>query len=301
MRGLKIAVALLAVWSITLTVLGFAIRRDSRRSLESLDELTDMLQIRRWEVPMPNDTRYEWSFEIENYKAYNEVETGMTEWMDSSRRAKIVFMPTGDESIYRFWFVQTNGTSSGKTRLDVCDFPNDIHRECKAAQWELTWYSKPKRIEDGKSYLIGEISDDFQPLGRKQIVLHLVRFRDEDVVQAAEHNSSQVEYVEEGDVGYPLKGRIRLTNTGHPASGMLVECFIEGWKRKIAKTTTDASGNFSFPDLPEGQYYLKASGRNLFTIKSVVTTSKKSINVLSLIEEACDSDLATGQGSCRQD
>lgn len=300
MRGLKIAVALLAVWSATLTVAGLVIRRDSRRTVESLTELTDLLQIRKWEIPMPKDARYEWSFDIRDYKEFNEVEKGMTEWMDSSRKAKIVFMPTGEEVVYRFWFVQTNGTSNGSTRLDVCDLPNQIHQTCDAGQLELTWYPTPKRIDDGKSYLIGEISDGSPLPKRKQIFLHLVRFRDEDVARAAEHDNSKVEHVEEGDVGYPLKGRISLTNTGHPAKGMLVECFIDDWKRRIAATTTDASGNFSFPDLPEGQYYLKASGRNLFTIKSVVTTSKKSINVLSLTEEACDSDLATGQGSCSQ-
>jgi hypothetical protein len=300
MKGLKIAVVILAVWSVTLTILGFAVRRDSRRSLESHDELTDLLQIRRWEVPMPKDARYEWSFEIQDYQAFKEVEKGMTEWMDSSRKAKIVFMPTGEEVVYRFWLVQTNGTSSGSTRLDVCDIPNDIHRECKAGQLRLTWYSKPKRIEDGKSYLIGEISDDLDPPRRKQIVLHLVRFRDEDVVQAAEHFKPPVEPVEKGEIGYPLKGWIGFTNTGKPVEGMLVECLTDGWEKRIATTKTEASGNFSFPDLPEGQYYLKASGRNLFTINSVVSTSKKSNKVLRLIAEACDSDLAAGPSSCRK-
>jgi len=287
MRGLKIAVALLAVWSVALTVFGLAIRRDSQRNLESLDGLTELLQIRRWEVPMPKDARYEWSFEIRDYKASNEVEKGMTEWMDSSRKAKIVFMPTGEEVVYRFWLVQTNGTSSGNTRLDVCDVPNDIHRKCDAGQLELRWYSTPKRIEDGKSYLIGEINDDSQRQRRKQVVLHLVRFRDEDEVQAAEHSKPQVEAVDQGDVGYPLKGWIGLTNTGKPVKSMLVECFIHGWKTRVATTTTDASGNFSFPDLPEGQYYLKASKRGLFTIKSVVSASRKSTSVLSLVAEAC--------------
>jgi len=298
MRGLKITVALLAVWSVILTVLGFVIRQDSRRNLESFIELMDLLQIRKWEVPMPKDARYEWSFEIEDYKAFNEVKPGTTEWMDSSRKAKIVFMPTGEEAVYRFWFVQTNGTSSGNTRLDVCDFPNDIHRKCDAGQSELIWYPTPKRIEDGKSYVIGEISESSQSPRRKQVILHLVRFREEDVVQPAEHDSLQVEAVEQGDVGYPLKGWIGFTNTGHPVRKMRVECFTDGWKRLVGATTTDSSGHFSFLDLPEGHYQLKASKRGVFTIKSVVSSSKKSSNVLSLVAEACDPDLATGPSSC---
>jgi hypothetical protein len=96
------------------------------------------------------------------------------------------------------------------------------------------------------------------------------------------------ELVDRGAVAYPLKGHIALTNVGKPVTGMLVECFVRGWKKRVAVTKTDSSGDFSFPDLPEGLYYVKASQRNLFTIRTVVTTTRKFTNVLSLITEGCD-------------
>jgi len=66
---------------------------------------------------------------------------------------------------------------------------------------------------------------------------------------------------------------------------MVVECFVNGWKKRVASTTTDASGNFSFPELAEGKYFLKASKQGFFEIKTVVRSTKKSRNVLSLVAE----------------
>ena len=98
------------------------------------------------------------------------------------------------------------------------------------------------------------------------------------------------ELVEWGSVRYPLKGHIALTNVGWPVSGMQVECYVHGWNKRVAVTKTNSSGDFSFPDLPEGKYYLRASGMNVFTVRTIVTTTRKSTNVLSLITEGCDRD-----------
>lgn len=98
-------------------------------------------------------------------------------------------------------------------------------------------------------------------------------------------SESEVEAVGEGTIGYPLKGFIGYTNTGTPIRGMKVECFVDGWKKRVASTKTDSNGNFSFPQLPEGKYHLKASLRGYFSIKTIVTTTKGSKNVLSLITE----------------
>lgn len=91
-------------------------------------------------------------------------------------------------------------------------------------------------------------------------------------------------------MSFPLKGHIALTNVGKPVSGMLVECHVHGWKKRVAVTKSSSSGDFSFPDLPEGKYYLRASGVHVFTVKTVVTTTRKSSNALSLITEGCDRD-----------
>ena len=106
--------------------------------------------------------------------------------------------------------------------------------------------------------------------------------------QLSSEKSQDSEYVDRGTIRYPLKGHIALTNVGSPVSGMLVECYVNGWKKRLAVTKTNSTGDFSFPDLPEGKYYLKASGLHVFMVRTIVTTTKKSTNVLSLITEGCD-------------
>ena len=106
----------------------------------------------------------------------------------------------------------------------------------------------------------------------------------------SQDKSQDSENVDRGTIRYPLNGHIVVTNEGKPVPGMLVECYVNGWRRRIAVTKTNSTGDFSFPDLPEGKYYLKASGLHAFTVRTIVTTTRKSTNVLSLITEGCDQD-----------
>lgn len=181
MRGLKLVVILLVIWSLGLTLFAFNLRRAARRNRDSLETLTNLLEIHRWEVPMPKDSSMEWSFELRDYKKPRVVVKGMNDWMDSSKIAKIVFMPTGEESIHRFWLVQSNGTSSGRTRVDVCDNPDQLQQTCDAGQFEYMWYPTAERIDDGKTYVICELNETFPPHRRKQLILHLLHFRLEDI------------------------------------------------------------------------------------------------------------------------
>ncbi len=292
MRGHKLAVVLLAVWSLGLTLFAINLRHSANRNQESVGTLMNLLEIHSWEVPMPKDPNTEWSFELRDYRESKVVAKGKDDWMDFSKKAKIVFMPTGEESIHRFWFIQTKGTSSGKTRVDVCDAPAQIYQGCDAGQLEYVWYPAPERIEDGRTYILCDIKETLQtlpPQRRKQLVLHLVRFRLE-LVQTTVNNMQETEVVDRGEVGFPLRGFIGFTNTGTPVKGMLVECFVEGAKKPVKTTSTDASGHFSFPDLLEGKYYLRASQRGIATINTVVSTGRRFNNVLSLVTEACSPD-----------
>ena len=163
MRGLKLAVALLVIWSLGLTFLVVNLRKAIKRNQESVGTLMNLLEIHSWEVPMPKDVSLEWSFELRDYKASNVVAEGMDDWMDSTKKAKIVFMPTGEETIHRFWLVQANGTSSGRTRVDVCDNPEQLQLNCDAGQFEYSWYPTAERVEDGKTYVICELKEAFPP------------------------------------------------------------------------------------------------------------------------------------------
>jgi len=106
--------------------------------------------------------------------------------------------------------------------------------------------------------------------------------------QLPQEKSQDSEVVDRGTVRYPLKGRIVFTNSGKPVSKMQIECYVNGWKKRMAVTETNSTGDFSFPDLPEGKYYVKASGLHVFTVRTIVMATRKSTNVLSLITEGCD-------------
>jgi len=181
MGRLRVIIVVLVVWSFGLTVFSLILRRDSERNRKSLDSLTGILEVRKWELPMPKDSRYEWHFEIRDYKESSVAVQGKDDWMDVRKRATIVFMPTGQDEIYRFWLVQPEGTSSGSTRLDVCDDPDDIHKKCDFGQLNFTWQTEPKRLADGKSFLICDIAELGYPHRRKQLVLYFSFFRLEDI------------------------------------------------------------------------------------------------------------------------
>jgi hypothetical protein len=186
MKGLKFSVALLAIWSLGLTLFAVNLRRAAKHSQDSVEGLTNLLELHTWEVPMPKDTSLEWSFELQDYRVSTVVAKGMDDWMDSSKKAKIVFMPTGEKNIHRFWLVQTNGTSSGRTRVDVCDNPEQLLNACDVGQFEYIWYPAAERIEDGKTYILCELNETLPPHRRKQLVLHLIHFRLEDIQKDSE-------------------------------------------------------------------------------------------------------------------
>jgi hypothetical protein len=148
----------------------------------SHDDLVSILEIRKWTIPMPKDQRLEWSFEIREYREFSSIPEGQDDWADSSRTASFILMPTGEGDIYRFWLTQLHGTSSGKTRIDVCgDADDDLAAKCDVGQFETVWYPKPICIEDAKTYLVGETRETFAPGRRRQIVLKPGKFRLEDM------------------------------------------------------------------------------------------------------------------------
>ena len=76
MRGLKLVVALLAIWSLGLTIFAINLRRGAQRNQDSVETLSNLLEIHRWEAPMPKDTSMEWSFELRDYKEPRVVHKG---------------------------------------------------------------------------------------------------------------------------------------------------------------------------------------------------------------------------------
>lgn len=192
MRGLKIAVGILSIWCLGLSLFALTLRKSAKHNQDSLEAVLNLLEVRTWEVPMSKDTTLEWSFELRDYKEVIAVAKGKDDWMDSSKKAKIVFMPTGEESVHRFWLVQTNGTSSGRTRIDVCDNPERLQNVCDAGQFEYTWYPVAERIEDGKTYIICELNETFAPHRRKQLILHLIHFRLEDIQKELEKSPNNL-------------------------------------------------------------------------------------------------------------
>lgn len=151
----------------------------------SHDELVQLLGIRKWVVPAPRDQRFQWAFEVRDGEIIPTRNNGDDSWMDRARTATVIFMPVGDGNVYRFWFLQSTGTSSGLARVDVCENPYDVNSPCDAGQVETCWFDEPRRAADGKTYVIGEVRETLGLRRHKQIVLCLTGIRPEDMGAAA--------------------------------------------------------------------------------------------------------------------
>jgi hypothetical protein len=138
-----------------------------------MNEFIDLFEIHKYDIPMPKDITYVWSFEIRDYKNYELIKKGKYDWKDLSRKASIIFMATGQNEVYRYWIKENKNTSNGITRIDVCDKPDDIKIKCEFGQIEYHWEKTPVRIDDGKTYLICEIKQTFEPARIKQVILCL--------------------------------------------------------------------------------------------------------------------------------
>ena len=148
----------------------------SSKAKISHNELVELLQIRKWILPLPTDENYEWAFDIYDYEEVDKLKENKSFSSNSDQKAEIIFMPTGENSIYRFWFKQRNGTSSGFTRIDVCEDPKDIKKSCDFGQFSTTWYKEPLKIND-KTYVIAELEETFMPFRKKQVVPELIKYR----------------------------------------------------------------------------------------------------------------------------
>jgi hypothetical protein len=153
----------------------------SPKTMISHEELVDLFQIRQWVVPIPKDQSLQWAFKIRDFESVEPFKGKKDSSVDSSLKAKIVFMPTGQGNVYRFWLMQRNGTSSGFMRIDVCDNPSDISKKCDGGQFQTTWYKEPLKADD-KTYVLCEIKETFSPSRKKQVVLYLTGYRIEDKI-----------------------------------------------------------------------------------------------------------------------
>lgn len=143
----------------------------------SSEELVELLGIIKYTIPMPKDKAYEWSFDIVDYKTLNEIKTGEDTWMDPVRTASIYFMPLQQiENGFKFWIKQDGGISSGNTRIDVCDNPDDLNTPCHYQQINIKWEKTPVRIDDGKSFLLCTI-EEINGNRKKMLIAYLLKYR----------------------------------------------------------------------------------------------------------------------------
>jgi hypothetical protein len=86
-----------------------------------------------------------------------------------------------------------------------------------------------------------------------------------------------------GFIGVPLRGWVGYA-TGSFVAGMTIDAYAEDGKKRLASTTTDASGAFSFPQLKPGTYYLKGSGKGLFPLRFLVHVSEGASAIACIVE-----------------
>jgi hypothetical protein len=87
-----------------------------------------------------------------------------------------------------------------------------------------------------------------------------------------------------GIIGLPLRGWVGNLSTGRPAAGMTIDSYSEDGKKRLATTTTDDSGAFSFPDLKPGTYYLKGSAKGLVPLRILVQLSDRTTTIACILE-----------------
>lgn len=74
------------------------------------------------------------------------------------------------------------------------------------------------------------------------------------------YGQSSIRNCSEGSsVAYPLRGWVGYTNAGEPISGMSIEVFTKLEEPPVETTVIDSAGEFSFPKLRPGKYFLKGT------------------------------------------
>lgn len=87
-----------------------------------------------------------------------------------------------------------------------------------------------------------------------------------------------------GTIGLPLRGWVGSATTGNPVAGMTIDSFSEDGKKRLASTTTDGAGAFSFPDLKPGTYYLKGSAKGFIPLRILVRVSDTATTIACIVE-----------------
>lgn len=103
--------------------------------------------------------------------------------------------------------------------------------------------------------------------------------------------------ITEGD-GYGQKSPLGVNVPGNPIGGIIVKGGKNPGGQYFAQTTTDANGNYSFNNLPSGDYFLFVEIPGLDTINPwYVTLNNNSVNNLNWV---ADSMKVTGGGALLQ-
>jgi hypothetical protein len=87
-----------------------------------------------------------------------------------------------------------------------------------------------------------------------------------------------------GAVGLPLRGWVGNLSTGQAVVGMTIDSYSEDGKKRLATTTTNDSGAFSFPELSPGTYYLKGNAKGFAPLRIFVHVSENASTIACIIE-----------------
>jgi hypothetical protein len=134
------------------------------------NELTEILGIESWRVPMPKEERFHWSFAVVDYapRKYTSINTVR---LNPQQKVLATLRNTGQD-IYEFAVKTDAYVTRGERKIDICTEREKKDNLCDN-HYSITWYSGPKPIADGASFVIADITKRNSP--RKQIILRLER------------------------------------------------------------------------------------------------------------------------------
>lgn len=140
------------------------------------EELTEILGIKTWRVPLPTDKTMEWGIEIVDYSPLKTVGFEKIQKKFSQEKAFVALRDI-DTDVYEFTLKQHQGVSKGKLSINLCLKDKNKNLPCDN-NYAIDWNKEPEYFAGGTKSVIGNISSMLQqdkPV--KQIILVLRKYR----------------------------------------------------------------------------------------------------------------------------
>ena len=132
-----------------------------------MSEMTQILGIQTWRVPLPADRSQQWTLDLDDWHAIDTPRRSVYEALKFEDTALIVLRPSDGDN-YRFDLLQNDGQSTGDIEL----VPEGAAGEC--GQVDISWERVPVCRNACRSFVVAEVRCTGGRGAGRQVVLSLV-------------------------------------------------------------------------------------------------------------------------------